>query len=550
MSSTTPPPAGPGGPEYLDQSGGEPAGPSGADADAGSGGRRTAAVAVGAVAVLALVGGGAWAAMSFFSTGSQPADALPASTVGYASVDLDPSGSQKIEAFQMIKKFPSLDKELGGFDADDDILAKAFEDLEQECDLSYADDVKPWLGYRFAVAAVDLGDGPPAPVGVLQVSDAGAAEDGLAALAECGGEDVGGWVVEGDWAVVAETEDIAQQVVDATAEGTLADDETYQDWTDQVGEPGVMSMYAAPEAGTALAELAEQLGGPLVPSLPGAVPPVEGEDGTESGEALPEELTEALEEFAGMAGTLRFSDGALELELATASGDEEQMQLFATDRGDDVIATLPDDTAAAIGFGFADGWLQGFLEQAAASSNGEMTVEDMESQLQAMTGLTIADLETLAGESAAISLGSDLDPEAIFGSGDGSNVPVGAKIQGDAGSIQEVLSTLGESMGAEQSVLGNDAEGDVVAVGPNPDYRSSILEDGDLGDSEVFQNVVREADDASAVLFVNFDANDWLTGLAEGQQEVQENLEPLEGLGISSWVDEDTSHAVFRLTTD
>src|SRR3712207_8718156 len=42
------------------------------------------------------------------------------------------------------------------------------------------------------------------------------------------------------------------------------------------------------------------------------------------------------------------------------------------------------------------------------------------------------DAETLAGESAALVLGSDLDPEALSGSSDGSDVPVAVKIQGDA----------------------------------------------------------------------------------------------------------------------
>ena len=52
-------------------------------------------------------------------------------------------------------------------------------------------------------------------------TDAGRAEDGVAKLVEtCGGTaegdaEVGGWVVDGDWMVVAETEEIAQQVVDA-----------------------------------------------------------------------------------------------------------------------------------------------------------------------------------------------------------------------------------------------------------------------------------------------------------------------------------------------
>ena len=364
MSSTTPPPADPGGPEYLDQSGGEPVGH--ADAETGRGSRRTAFVAGGAVVGLALVGGGVWAAMSFFATGTQPSEALPASTVGYASIDLDPSGSQKIEAFQMIKKFPSIDKELGGFDADDDILEKAFEDADCE-GLSYADDIKPWLGYRFAVAAVDLGEDTPAPVGVIQVSDAGAAEEGLAKLQECSGEgdELGGWVVEGDWAIVAETEDIAQQVVDAAGEATLADDETYQQWMDEVGDPGVMSMYAAPEAGKFLAGLADQFGNGMVPGLPGGVPPMEGD---QSSTELPEEMTKALEEFQGMAATLRFSDGALEFEAVAAAGNEDQTQMFATDRGDDVVSTLPEDTAVAIGFGFSEGWLSTVVDQAVAGS--------------------------------------------------------------------------------------------------------------------------------------------------------------------------------------
>ena len=84
----------------------------------------------------------------------------------------------------------------------------------------------------------------PTPVGVLQVTDADAAEEGLATLRDCAGSDVGGWVIEGDWAVIAETEKLAQEVVDA--DGSLADDETYQKWNGELGDAGVMSFYAVP----------------------------------------------------------------------------------------------------------------------------------------------------------------------------------------------------------------------------------------------------------------------------------------------------------------
>ena len=47
--------------------------------------------------------------------------------------------------------------------------------------------------------------------------------------------------------MIGETDEIAEQVVaDAAAEGSLADDDDFQQWTDEVGDPGVVSMYAAP----------------------------------------------------------------------------------------------------------------------------------------------------------------------------------------------------------------------------------------------------------------------------------------------------------------
>jgi hypothetical protein len=538
MSSTTPPP---GGPEYLDQSGGEPLEPTGPDTGSG-GGRRTTLVAGGVIAGLLVAGGGVWAAMSFFAGGPQPSEVLPSSTIGYASVDLDPSGAQKIEAFRMIEKFPAIKKELGGLDADDDLLEKVFSELEEDCDgLSYADDVKPWLGYRFAAAAVDLGEDVPTPVGVLQVTDADAAEEGLATLRDCAGSDVGGWVIEGDWAVIAETEKLAQEVVDA--DGSLADDETFQRWNGELGDAGVMSFYASPDAGSLLLSSLDD--------FPMGMSPMGGMDTMEElpEEELPEEMTKALEEFQGMAATLRFDDGALEFEVVGAGGDE-QMATFATDRGDDVVSTLPDDTAVALGFGLPEGWLTQALEQAATMSGGEMTADDLAAELEAATGLTVADLEALTGESAALALSSSFDVETFFSSSDGSDLPVGAKVKGDAAKIQDVVARLTESLGAPPDTFGTDAEGDLVAIGPNADYRGELLADGGLGDTAAFQNVVREAEQASAIFYVNFDAGDWLTSLAEGDQEMAENLEPLQGLGFSTWSTDEGAHAIFRVTTD
>ena len=161
------------GPEYLDGSGPAQTAP---DND-----NKKRMIAVGAiVAGGAVVAGGAWAATSFFATGAQPAEALPASTVAYFSVDLDPSGGQKIEAIKTLRKFPGFTDKVD-LQTDDDLRERFFEEVTSsgECEgLDYDADVKPWLGSRAAMAVVDLGEDEPTPVGVVQTTDSGKAEDG------------------------------------------------------------------------------------------------------------------------------------------------------------------------------------------------------------------------------------------------------------------------------------------------------------------------------------------------------------------------------------
>ena len=57
--------------------------------------------------------------------------------------------------------------------------------------------------------------------------------------------------------VLAETEAIAKDVVEAAGDASLADDADYTKWTEAAGDPGIVTMYAAPEAGEALLEVSE-----------------------------------------------------------------------------------------------------------------------------------------------------------------------------------------------------------------------------------------------------------------------------------------------------
>jgi hypothetical protein len=566
--SNTIPPGGPDGPEYLEQGGGSPLGSS---PKAAGSGRRRALIAGGAVAGLAIAGGAAAAAVWWSSTGAQPAEALPDSTLGYASIDLDPSGAQKVEAVKMLKKFPAFNDEID-LDTDDDIRQKMFEEFElgDACKgLDYEDDIEPWLGDRAAVAAVDTGEDAPAAAFVLQVKDEGAAEDGLAKIQDCGGDDSGGWVIDGDWAVIAETDKIAQGIVDDAEKSPLSDDEDYQKWTDEVGDAGVINMYAAPAAGKFLADSADSLfgmgmGGGTADFSSCVLDPEadptddafcdEGEgmtDDPESMSAMPEEFTQALKDFQGAALTVRFDDGALEVEMAGDSALTEQ-SLPTTDKGDDVLATLPEDTAAAFGVGLPEGWFSTILDQMSTYTGGEMTAEDFIAQAEAETGLELPDdIETLLGESTAFAVSPDIDPESLVNSTTPEGVPIGAKIQGDPEEIEAVLEKIRAQMGSESDLLISESDGDTIAVGLDQDYVSELLKDGNLGDSDVFQHVVRGAEDASSIFYVNFDAGDgWLDRIAGDDQEVADNLEPLEGIGMSGWVEDDSSHVVLRVTTN
>ena len=546
MSTT---PQGPTGPEYLESSSGSPVAGTGHASD----NRKRVIVLGGLLGLLAVGGGAAWAASSFLSTGDQPAQALPAGTIGYVSVDLDPSGEQKIEAIRTLRKFPAFADNVD-LDTDDDLRERLFTELTEsgECEgLDYAADVEPWLGDRVAVAAVDTGAESPSPVLVVQVTDADGAEDGLATLQEtCGGDEVdsatAAWTVDGDWAVIGESVEITDQVVADAGEGTLADDSDFQRWTEDAGDPGIVSMYAAPSAGQHFADLMGAQGS-MLGSMSGM-----GEIDPGTDDQLTEEMEQSLADFRGAAATIRFDDGALEIETAADPG-QSMMALSGLDQGSaELVSGLPDDTVAAFALGFSDGWFTEMVDTFAELGGAEMTTEELMADMSEASGLDLpADAEALAGDAMAVSMGAGFDLEAFFNGGPGE-LPVGVTIQGDPDAIQAALDKVKAQLGPDADMLETEVEGDRVTLSPNADYRSTLAGGGSLGDSEAFDEVVEDADEAAALLFVDFDADDnWLARLAgEEDPEIAENIEPLSAFGITGWLEDGVSHSVVKLTTD
>jgi hypothetical protein len=60
--------------------------------------------------------------------------------------------------------------------------------------------------------------------------------------------------------------------------------------------------------------------------------------------------------------------------------------------------------------------------------------------------------------------------------------------------------------------------------------------------------VVPDADDATSVFFINFDAGDWLVKMMESDKD-RANAKPLDALGFTVWADGDRERTFARLTT-
>lgn len=128
-------------------------------------------VALVAVGVL-LLGGVAFAGVTLVNKTSAAPDAMasmvPANDQLYVTAYLDPGADQKINLRNLLQRFPAMK----GKDATQQIDS-GLEQLLQPTGLSYAEDVKPWLGTQIAVAGrLDDSGNPDAAVLIATKDDA------------------------------------------------------------------------------------------------------------------------------------------------------------------------------------------------------------------------------------------------------------------------------------------------------------------------------------------------------------------------------------------
>lgn len=494
--------------------------------------RRTALIAAVSVAVVAILGVGSFAAVKLLGGGPQPSEALPTSTLAFVAVDLDPSAGQKIEAIKMMRKFPELKKQVD-LHTRDDIRTYVFDEATKDngCSrLSYDEDVKPWLGERAALGAVDVGGKTPAPVLALQYSDQGKAKAGLDALVACSKTNDVFYAFEDAYVVISDTAAHAKSIASDAKAHPLSADADYQKWTEASGDPGVVSFYVAHKAADYfLREFGSQFASATA------------------------DLKQQLAGFQGMAGTVRFADGGMELETA-AGGLSTAMSPARV--GDDV-ARLPGDTALALGFGVPDDFASRIVDS--LKSQGDLFDRGIQ-QLEQQTGLSLPeDLQTLLGNAVTFSVGGNA-PLDLTSVKKPEDVPAGLAITGDPAKIRAVLDKVSERTGRSLDDLGvNVQTGDGhIALATSGSYARALITGGKLGDNASFTRVVPHADTANAVIYVDFNSawRDSFLALAEKEgsakdaEEFNANTRPLSALGISSWLDGRTAHALVKLTTD
>ncbi|MDF2966799.1 MAG: hypothetical protein K0Q93_577 [Nocardioidaceae bacterium] len=530
IGSSRPPPDEPG------ASAGDTSGPGGA--------RRRWLIPVAAVAVVALIAGGGFAAYSTLSGGGdQPADAIPSSAIGYARVDLDPAADQKINMVRLLRRVPEFEKETGITSDTDDLRKRVFEEaIEGEgcSELDYDADIAPWIGERAGMAAIPAEKGSePDALLALQVTDEDAARTGIEELQACTDEsdmdemDTSGLAFVGDYALIAETQELADDFAAAAADEALADSAAFSADMEALGGEGVASFWLDVDA--------------VMDKI--------GEDDPEATEAL---QGLGYEDLGTFSAALRAESDAMELVVA---GDGDLSNFTGDTAPVTDVALLPDSTLAAVGFtGGGDaitalwGKLEGVPDSQLGDAIGPGGLEGLADQFEAQFGIVLPnDIAVLLGEELTVALDSEGiavdDSEFML---DTSTLNVGARMRTDPEAVRDLLTRVQQLVAATtgQSIRIADADlEDGIVLASNNAYARALAEDGALGDSATYEAAVADAGSATGVLFVDLDKLAEVVDESVGDAESRW-LEVFRGVGVSTVPDGQYTRTTARLVFD
>lgn len=499
----------------------------------------TSTMLFGAVAlgVVLLGASAAFAVQALSGGGSQPESAVPDEVALFASIDLDPSAEQKVNAVQLLRRVPEFEDQTGISSDKEDLRKTLYEALVEDAQTtgsdgqrcpSYEDGVQQWLGDRAGFGAMPAADGgEPHALAAVQVTDAEAAKGSIEALATCVGETSPGVAFAGDYALVAETQQLADDFADAAADAPLADNADYLADMDAVGGKGIVSGWA---------------------NLKSLV------DATLDGEEA------ATAEAFGMGGAtsvaMAMRAGPDNLELTVAANGEVLTEGSETTS----FGALPESTM--FGFGFTGGAerVQAAWEKAQESlaDNESFDAQELADLVQAQTGFVVPDdLATLFGDDFVFALDAaavDLDES---GQPDPSTLRMGMRTSSELDDVEALTTHLEAALAGVVPVELIERESDrgtVVAF--NDEYAEALAASDGLTDSENYQAAVANHDAATGVLFADFDLMLEFAdkaGAVDGAlmaDDDRKTLEVLRSFGVSGARDGDYTTATMRLVFD
>jgi hypothetical protein len=469
-------------------------------------GGRTKMIVVGASAAAAVlvIGGGVFAynVLSGNAT-DQPEKHVPASTAMLATLDLDPSLSQKADAVRFASKFPG-----SSFKESEDPRKSIWEEITKDSKNAPAwSEVEPWMGNRGALAVL------PSPkeaskataVFVLAVTDEGKASTTLKRL-----EDVGVAVGDG-WAYLAEEEADATAALEATRKGTLSDDAIFAQDVKKLGEDGIADVWFDGKKLSAFKDMLK-----------------DDEDLSKlvSGSS-------AIDISGHGAMALRFSGTSLEMS-GTFTGFKNALPASGTSGVED----LPADTLGAIGVsGLGDQLVKSWPDITKAL--GSEASESM-SQIEQQTGIKLPeDLKTLLGTSIAVAVG----PEA---SGGTPAVALRVRTKDSSRGVLDKVTKLLDDAGATYSRK-DFSDGYVLST--SQEQAAAAAKGKGLAGSARFTEAVPDFKGAGIVAYADVTALMKTYGSSMPADD-RKNIEPLDAFGMSVRNSGDDSFTMtLRVTT-
>lgn len=430
---------------WADPAGGPAAGP-----------RRRLAVPIVLVALGLAVAGGVTAAgfsLGWFGRGPQPSDVMPSATAAYVQIDLDPSLSQKSQAWTFLRDLPQVREAVAAGQPDPkrmiwDALVRATGFVGET---DYDAEVAPWLGSRVGFGAV--GHDRPAGLMAIQVTDEEAAAAKLRSWISSRDADLDVTLRDG-FALVTNRADTAGVLGDL-ADGNLSSNEAFRSDLNALGDTGVLAGWAD------LGALARQ-------GAWGA--------GAAGGQGR-------------VAVALRFTADTLALDGRFFDAGPTATEI----PGVGAIGELPGSSAIAVSVsGGADTlkqvWseLPGGLEDALKDSGAD------EADLEAVLGRNL----TLAAPATTVS--------GVLGEPGSGTATAGARITtDDVARARTVLRKLTVADGAGVRLF-DHADGDVLTVATSQDYLAELVDPAErLSGYAPFTKAVPDHARAAAAAYLN-----------------------------------------------